>query len=323
MSRIYHGLKGSVMDLFPAKPSFTEKECPDLTGKVYIVTGGATGIGYYLTKFLVEKNAKVYVVARNQQKIDDAISKLRQEVSNANIGHFMCDFADLSTVKPAVDKFLKQEARLDGIVHNAGVMMPPHGSETKQGYEMQLGTNNVGPFLLQKFLDDIMILTAKSAPKNSTRIVWVSSSAHNYSPANGGIKWSDINYKEKPLIKIEPYGQSKAINFYTAVQWGKHYENSNVLSVCVHPGVLKSELTRHLNYFESFVMKLLSSDTIYGAYSEFFGLLSPEITEEHNGAFIQPFGVIGSPRPDIMEMAQGENGEAIWNWLEEQIKPYL
>jgi retinol dehydrogenase 12 len=83
------------------------------------------------------------------------------------------DLDDLTTIKKSAEEFLAKETRLDVLWNNAGVMIPPQGSKTKQGYELQLGTNNVAPFLFTKFLTPLLVETAKSATKGSVRVLWV------------------------------------------------------------------------------------------------------------------------------------------------------
>ncbi|ANB14243.1 Env9p [Sugiyamaella lignohabitans] len=300
----------------PSAPTFTEKDYPDQTGRVFIVTGGPTGIGYHVSRYLLQKNAKVWVVARSQTKVDAAITQFKKEMPNCNVDFFLVDFSDLATIKPGVQKFLDTESRLDGVFHNAGVMVPPNGSKTTQGYELQLGVNCVGPFLLQKYLDDIIIKTAKISPPNSTRIVWVSSSGHGFSP-KAGIQWDNINF-EKLNKPWKAYGQSKAINVYQGILWPKKHAGSGVVSLSAHPGNLKSELQRNT----SAAMNILLYPANYGAYTELYGALHPSLTTKDNGSYLIPWGKKGVARSDIVEGANGKNGERLWNWLEEQVAPY-
>jgi retinol dehydrogenase-12 len=119
--------------LFPPAPTFTEKDLPTLAGKVIIITGAAGGVGYELAKMLYAKGGTVYIAARSEKRSMDAISKIKTEIpkSTGTLMSMVIDLADLATIKPAVDAFLKQEHRLDVLVHNAGIMEPPAGSKTK------------------------------------------------------------------------------------------------------------------------------------------------------------------------------------------------
>jgi len=118
----------------------TDKDLPSLAGKVYIVTGAASGIGYQLTKILYLKGATVYIAARSQARCDGAVEQLLSETNSSSaherirgkLGTLVVDLSDLSTIRPGVESFLKKESRLDVLVHNAAVMGPPPGSKDKQ-----------------------------------------------------------------------------------------------------------------------------------------------------------------------------------------------
>lgn len=124
----------------PWPPRFTDKNLPSLAGKVYIVTGAASGIGYQLTKILYLKGATVYIAARSQARCDGAVEQLLFEIEsldgNGNVvgrlGTMVLDLSDLKTIRPGVETFLNKESRLDLLVHNAAVMGPPPNSKDKQ-----------------------------------------------------------------------------------------------------------------------------------------------------------------------------------------------
>ena len=156
---IFADLKQMLHGFWASKPTHTESQYPDLQDKVVIVTGGNTGLGYETVKSLAgSTKARIYVFSRNKEKTLAAIKQIQLEiaeeynVSNSDIRFIQVDLSDLTTIKPAVEEFLKQEQRIDIIIHNAGIMGPPVGSKSKQGYELQWGTNVVGPHLLQRLL---------------------------------------------------------------------------------------------------------------------------------------------------------------------------
>lgn len=122
--------------VFPPKPPFTPANLPSLTGRVIIITGAASGVGYELAKILYLAGGTVYIAARSTARCQEAIDKIISETSNAKgkwgkLRSMVIDLADLKTTKPAVESFLEKEERLDVLVHNAGVMVPPVGSVTK------------------------------------------------------------------------------------------------------------------------------------------------------------------------------------------------
>lgn len=265
----YAELKQNFFELFPGKPHYTPADYPDLTGKVVIVTGANTGVGYEVAKLLAgATNARVYIFSRNKEKTQVAIEKMILEIadefekSNPVIEQIQVDLSDLETVKPAVEEFLHKEKRLDIVIHNAGVMTPPYGSKTKQGYELQLGTNAIGPFLLQKLLDPLLIETSRTNPKNLSRIIWVASAAHMSATDKGGINWDDINYEDssKRYPPFEIYGQSKVGTIINSIQWSKnHPEADNIVSVSLCPGLLDSDLQRHASALQRWSSKIILS----------------------------------------------------------------
>jgi NAD(P)-dependent dehydrogenase (short-subunit alcohol dehydrogenase family) len=121
----------------PWPPAFTDANLPSLAGKVYIITGAASGVGYELAKILYLKGATVYIAARSQARCDGAVEALLEETKSdermgGKLETMVVDLADLRTIRPGVQGFLAREGRLDGLVNNAAVMGPPAGSRDKQ-----------------------------------------------------------------------------------------------------------------------------------------------------------------------------------------------
>lgn len=199
---------------FPPAAKFTEASLPDLKGKVYIVTGANAGVGKELSRLLYAHNATVYLAARNAEKAHAAISWIKQSSPNSRGGalHYLhLDLDDLSGIKRSAEEFLSKEGRLDVLFNNAGVMMPPQGSTTKQGYELQLGTNCVAPFLFTKMLTPLLVQTAKTSPAGAVRVVWVSSSAAHLMSPKGGVEMENLDYeKGGDKSAMHKYGVSKA-----------------------------------------------------------------------------------------------------------------
>ncbi|KAK6462550.1 short-chain alcohol dehydrogenase [Scheffersomyces coipomensis] len=318
------GLGAITNSFWPGKPQFTESDYPKLDGKVVIVTGASAGLGYEVTKLLLgSTNAKVYMFTRNKQKTIDAIKRLETEVAkefnktNLNVDYISIDFADLTTIKPAAEEFLSKSDRLDIIIHNAGVMTPPEGSVTKQGFELQLGTNNFGPHLLQKFLDPLIIKTSKKNKAGVSRIVWVSSSAQ-YLSSKGGLFYSDPNFRNTKASAAGKYGQSKAINVLQAKGWNNaHPDGSNIISVSLCPGILTTDLTRHSTAIEAFIVRLIGHPVRNGAYTELFAALSSNVS---TGDHIQSFGKVTKAREDLEDPIAISKA---WEYIEENIRSYI
>ncbi|KLU83751.1 hypothetical protein MAPG_02802 [Magnaporthiopsis poae ATCC 64411] len=324
---------------FPPKAEFTDAHVGDLTGKVYIVTGANTGIGLEVAKILYGAGGRVYIAGRSEAKCKAAIEAIKAThppTSSGTATFLHLDLADLSTIKATAAAFLAAESRLDVLFNNAGVMGPPPELKTAQGLDLQLGTNCVGHFLLAKLLTPLLVSTAastsSSSPNSSSvRVVWVSSSAAELlSPSGGGLDIENLNYEKKNESKEKRYAISKAGNYLHACEYARRVRDQGVVSVAVHPGVLETDLTRHMG---AVMTKLLSwtvqYPAVYGAYTELFAGLSPEVGIERSGEWVAPWGRFDTMREDIVQASKHveEGGTGIglkfWEWSEEQVKPYL
>lgn len=185
-----------------------------------------------LAKILYSKHATVWIAARSEPKIKSTIESITaaQPHSKGAIKHIVVDFNDLTTIKPAIRQFLASETRLDVLWNNAGIMIPPQGTVTKQGYEAQLGVNALSHFLFTKLLTPILSDTAKGQPKGDTRVVWISSSAAaNFAPP-GGIDMQDLQYKAEKGQWYK-YGTSKAASILYASEFTNKHPSSGIISV--------------------------------------------------------------------------------------------
>lgn len=320
-----------ISQLFPPAPKFTEKDLADQAGKVFLVTGGAAGIGLELAKILYAHNAKVWIAARSEQKASKAIASIEASFpkSKGELVFLHLDLNDLMVVKKSAETFLAQETRLDVLWNNAGVMIPPQGSKTKQNYEAQLGTNCLSPFLFTKLLTPLLVETAKTAPRGSVRVVWLgSSAAEMMSPKGGGVDMTNLDYKDDKSAWYK-YGVSKAGNVLYSKELAKRHQADGVLSVALNPGYLKTELQRHMSGVGASIFNLFLHPPMYGAYTELFAGLSPKVTLKNSGAWIIPWGRFSSIRKDIeaagKSKSEGGTGRAaeFWAWSEKQVQPYL
>ncbi|KAJ5563916.1 hypothetical protein N7513_000158 [Penicillium frequentans] len=303
----------------PPAPTFTEENAPDQSGKIFLVTGANSGVGAELAKILYGKNATVYVAARSKEKALDAIEEIKaaHPESSGRLMFLHLDLSDLTTIKSSADAYLAAESRLDVLWLNAGVMMPPQGSKTKQGYELQLGTNNLGHFLFVKYLHDILKKTAVTAPKGSVRVIWVSSSAILMAPSPP-IDFDNMDY-HKDESAMKKYCRSKAGNVIHCAEYANRTAGDGVLSLSLNPGNLKSGLQRHMSKMQTVMTKLILYPPIYGAYTELYAGLSAEITEENNASFVAPWGRVIPIRKDLYDP---ELTKKYWEWSEEQVQGY-
>ncbi|KAF4628352.1 hypothetical protein G7Y89_g9803 [Cudoniella acicularis] len=280
----------------PAAP-LTEKNCPDQKGRVFLVTGGYAGVGFELCKILYAHNATVWIAGRSASKAQKAISSIKEASSNSN-GHLdflYLDLSDLSTVKPAVHSFTAQQQRLDVLVNNAGVMYPPKGSTDAQGNELQVGTNYLGPYLLYQLLLPLLMKTASSSPTASVRVAWAASIAvHVDSPQPQGIIVDD-NGRPTDQGVSSNYSQTKVGNVFLARECAKTTPETGVVHAAFNPGNLRTELRRHWTGVGHWITdKCLLYSPIHGAYTELWTALAPKLTPNKSGAYVYPWGRLGS-----------------------------
>lgn len=298
-----------------AKPR--EIDPSDLKGRVYIVTGGSSGIGFEAARYLIQAGAKVYITGGTPANITRAVDEL-SNVKQGEVHVLPLNNLDLSSIKPAVTQFLQQESRLDGILHNAGINYRGQ-NYTKDGLLDIIQVNVVAPWLLQKLLDSLLIQTG------SSRIVWVTSAIHFYSPPCGGIDWENMSsFDSGGYLGAGNgmYGQTKAMNIYEAVLWAKHHKDTDVISVSAHPGTIVSDI-RRVNRWRKFVMELWARPTTYGALAELDVLLSKDIRASDNGAYFIPFAQHGHVRNDVWEAANGPRGDKFLGWITEITDKYV
>ncbi|KAI1803833.1 NAD(P)-binding protein [Daldinia bambusicola] len=315
--------------LFSGKPTYTEKDIPDLTGKVTIVTGSNTGVGKETARILYAKNARVYLLARSEEKTKAAIESIRAANPNSKgeLSYIHLDLADLPSIKTTAEEFLAREKKLDVLFSNAGVAYPEKGSKTEQGYELQLGVNVLGTFALTQLLTPILVSTAKTAPKNSVRAVWVSSSAA-------------MNVDPKALLRgvrdmerqgvLNKYFLTKLGNYLHAAEFAKRHRDDGVLSASLNPGNLDSDLWRTQGPITMFVLRrTIFYPVVYGAYTALYAGLSPHITADNSGAFVVPWGKIHTVSKAMADASARKSeggsgiGEEFWKWSEEEIKKYI
>lgn len=217
--------------LRPAKPTLTEENLPDQSGKVFIVTGGSGGVGKELVGILYQANARVYILARSESKTEAAMLDIRtaHPKSKGQMVYIPLQLEDLTTIKASAEKFLSLENRLDVLFNNAGVMIPPQGSTTVQGFELQLGVNVLGHWLFAYFLRDILAQTAKTTPRGSVRVVWVSSGAIE-AASKPAIDFDNMDY-HKDESAWSKYGRSKAGNVLHCTEYARQVAGDGIISM--------------------------------------------------------------------------------------------
>ncbi|XP_071346223.1 retinol dehydrogenase 13 [Trachinotus anak] len=205
-----------------------------LDGKTVLITGANTGIGKETALDMAQRGARVILACRDMTRARIAADEIRQKSGNGNVVVKKLDLSSLQSVRDLAKDVEQNEERLDILINNAGIMMCPKW-KTDDGFEMQFGVNHLGHFLLTNCLLDLL---KKSAP---SRIVIVSSLAHE----KGHIHFDDINL-DKDYKREKSYRQSKLANVLFCRELAARLEGTGVTVYSLHPGVIRTELGRHL-----------------------------------------------------------------------------
>lgn len=300
---------------FPPKPTLTEANLPSQKGKVFIVTGGYSGVGFELCKILYQAGGKVYLAGRSEAKALQVTADIKTGSPNSegDIVFLPLHLDDLTTIKPAVEKFTSVEPRLDVLFNNAGVSNPPQDSISPQGHELQLATNCLGPHLLTQLLLPTLQKTSRNEAPASVRVIWLSSIVVDTSAPSNGVNLDELLRRDAGFNRN--YENTKVGNWFLANDLAKQAGSDGILSVVVNPGNLKSNLTRHLSSWVPFLVAPLLYPPIMGAYSELWAALSPELKISDGGKYILPWGRLHpKPREDLLRAMrlkeEGGTGDA-------------
>ncbi|HET7217621.1 MAG TPA: oxidoreductase [Vicinamibacterales bacterium] len=216
--------------------SWTFDDIPDQTGRTAIVTGANTGIGRETARMLARKGAHVVLACRNREKGEAAVRDILDGRPRGSARLELLDLSDLDSVAAFADAIARSWERLDLLINNAGVMVPPL-SRTKQRFELQFGTNHLGHFALTARLLPLIRRTPAS------RVVVVSSGAQNL----GRIDFDDLNWERRPYRAWLAYGQSKLANTMFALELHRRLSaaGADVRAVAAHPGWTGTDLQRN------------------------------------------------------------------------------
>ncbi|KAI0123776.1 hypothetical protein BJ170DRAFT_674699 [Xylariales sp. AK1849] len=323
------GAVSSTRQAFPGNPKFTDRDVPDLKDKIIIVTGSNTGVGKEIAQILYSKNAKVYMMARSEEKTKKAIASIKTALptSSGELVFLRLDLADLPSIKTSAQEFLRREQELHVLFNNAGVAYPGQGTRTDQGYELQLGVNCIGTFALTKHLTPVLVSTAKTSLPDTVRVVWTSSSAAEaLSPKDFVENLPEVEKKGS----FNQYCISKLGNYLHATEFAARHKKDGVLCMPLNPGNLDSELWRTQGPLMSFLLrKTVLHPPVYGAYTNLFAGVSPEITLEKSGSYVAPWGKLWQVSDDMIKASKTkveggtEIAKSFWEWTDVQVRPYL
>lgn len=295
----------------------------DLSGKTAVVTGASAGLGAETARSLARVGAHVVMAVRDADKGRSAAATIKDAVPDASLELGSVDLASLDSVRAFASWLLERHDRVDLLINNAGVMACPLG-RTAEGFEMQLGTNHLGHFVLTNEIAPALLAAAPA------RVVNLSSRGHQRSD----IHWDDPHYRQRPYDKWEAYGQSKTANCLFSVEFDRRFAGRGVHAYAVHPGVIMTELARHLTRED---LDDLASRSPSGAPMQFkpveagaattvWAATSPDL-DDVGGVYLEDCGVStevtepGSPGGHAAWALDPASAKRLWEWSEEEVSP--
>jgi NAD(P)-dependent dehydrogenase (short-subunit alcohol dehydrogenase family) len=292
----------------------------DIAGKTVVVTGASSGLGEETSRALASVGSHVVMAVRDEQKGEAAAERIRARHPDASLELHALDLGSLANIHQSAEALLQRHDRIDRLINNAGVMAPPQ-SYTVDGFELQLGTNHLGHFLWTARLLPAVLAAAPA------RIVNVSSRGH----VRGDIGWDDPHYRSRRYDKWESYGQSKTANILFTVELDRRLRDRGVRAYALHPGVIMTELSRHLVPDDLQVLAsrmpagAMSAKSVEaGAATTVWAATSPELADV-GGLYLEDCAIAGPATEE--PPTQGYRAYAmdpdaarrLWSWSEEQV----
>ena len=235
------------------RSQWTTADIPDQTGRTAVITGANTGLGYETAAALAATRAHVVLAVRNLDKGKEAADRIVAATPGASVAVQELDLTSLESVRAAADQVRSQHDTIDLLINNAGVMFTPKAT-TKDGFELQFGTNHLGHFAFTGLLLDRLLAVEGS------RVVTVSSMGHRFV---SGIRFDDLQW-EHEYSRIGAYGQAKLANLLFTYELQRRLRGTSTIAVAAHPGGSRTELTRNLPPVVSAASRLLEP-TFQGA----------------------------------------------------------
>lgn len=290
---------------------WTPRQMPPQQGRLAIVTGANSGIGYQAARYLSRVRASVILACRNADKGEAARARIVSEHPSAKVEVRVLDVADLDSVRRFAAHFLDERTALDLLINNAGVMAIPERRSTPQGFEMQFGTNHLGHFTLTGLLLPTLLRQTNS------RVVTVSSIAHK----GGRLNFEDLN-AERGYDPRRAYQQSKLANLVFGLELERRLRarSAKTMSVIAHPGVAVTNIVSNgmgsglRGRLVGLVFPFVGQSDDRGSWPILYAATSPDV---HGGGYYGPNGIAEikgtpvevRPKPHALDP---EAGKRLW-----------
>ncbi|CAF0900595.1 unnamed protein product [Brachionus calyciflorus] len=285
-----------------------------LNGKIAIVTGANSGIGYETALDFAKRGAHVILACRDTVKAEKSVEIIRRQTGNEKVDYEIIDLADLNSVKSFCGKIKSKFDRLDILVNNAGVMGCPTTWRTKQGYEMHFGVNYLGHFLLTNLLLDLIKKTPQS------RIVSLSSCIHYIAK----MYWNSFN---GGINIMKGYSQSKLVIILFTKELTKRLDGSGVTCVCLNPGVVRTDILRYTAKSVCFLFPIIvnllyllymvfTKSPFEGALTTIYCAIDDEVPK-YNGYYFSDCNIKKPSKAALNE----QDAKRLWDISVEMIDP--
>jgi NAD(P)-dependent dehydrogenase (short-subunit alcohol dehydrogenase family) len=295
------------------KQKWTAADVPDQHGRLAVITGANTGLGFDTAQVLAARGAAVVLAVRDVEKGKGAAARIDEAAPGSNVSVQQLDLASLESVRAAAEELRTQHPKIDLLINNAGVMYTPKQT-TRDGFELQFGTNHLGHFALTGLLLDRLL------PVPGSRVVTISSVGHRIRAA---IHVDDLQW-ERSYSRVGAYGQSKLANLMFTYELQRRLaDKGTTIAVAAHPGASDTELMRNspavLRGLASVFGRLVMQSSEMGALTTLRAATDPNVV---GGQYYGPDGP-GQSRgyPKLVESSKQSHDEAmqrrLWTISEE------
>src|SRR2546430_7033127 len=259
---------------------WTSDDVPGQRGRLAVVTGANTGLGFETARVLAARGASVVLAVRDTGKGKAAAARIAGTAPGADVTVQPLDLASLESIRAAAGELRARHPRIDLLINNAGVMFPPR-QITRDGFELQLGTNHLGHFALTGLLLEQML------PVPGSRVVTVSSQAHRI---RARINFDDLQ-SQRSYRRVAAYSQSKLANLMFTYELARRLSSAatTTIAVAAHPGLAATELTRHTPAIAAFFYaRVISQNPAMGALPVLRAATDPGVA---GGQYYGPGGI--------------------------------
>ncbi|KAK8062985.1 light induced alcohol dehydrogenase Bli-4 [Apiospora hydei] len=337
----------------------TEDNLPSQIGKVFIVTGGSSGLGYHLSRVLYGAGGKVYILTRTRQHAEDAIARIKIYYQDRNEGTLEAqrgsleliymDLLDFATVQAAAQQFLQSEGpdgRLDALFNNAGTGAVRNAPKSKQGCEYHFCVNSIGAHLLTRLLMPMLSKTAAQSPKDGVRVVWPASMLVEMMSPKDGIRKTFLENPDSVTNQNELYSSSKTANWFLASEFTRRQmaadetagtttpssQPPGVVHIAGNPGNYVTNIWRSVPAWTYYLTRPILRDPIHGVETYLWMAFSDSVTFERvlaGGYAICDGRWHPGQRKDLLLALKGEgeggSGRAseYFDWCETTVKDFV